>query len=236
MHNKQKDSLSNNLNIDSLFLQMIKKYSNEIFILLFTFATFFILHLRVAIDQVHFADMFRYFQDNFVEQIDGRFFRGLLNVILTLSEYNYISYYLYFIISLILISISFLFLLKFLDIEKNVLLSIIIILLSSTYECFSSIFLFIYDAPFYFLAFLLSNISLLCIKDDYRKITNTILFIILNLMSLFIYQSFFIYVSVMLIVYIIKCDLIDNCDYKVLFKKALYYGLALFITFLYIMF
>lgn len=228
----KKMSHNRNTDINTLFLDNIKKYKHEIFILFFTFVVFYVIHLRVSIDQIHFVDMFRYFQDNFIEQGYGRFFRGLLNVFLTISGYNYISYYLYFIISLIFISISFLLLLKFLDIEKNILLSIIIVLLSSSYECFSGIFCFIYDAPFYFLAFLLSNISLLIIKDNYYKYKNIIVFMILNLLSLFIYQSFFIYASAMLIVYLIKNDLIDNIDYKTLLKKVLYHGAILFVTFI----
>ena len=222
---------NNGIDLNELFLEKCNKYKSELIIFIYTFFLFFVIHLRVAIDQIHFADMFRYAQDNTFAQKDGRFFRGFLNVILTNLEYNYISYYFYFIISLIFISLSFVMLLKFFKIEKKIIWSIIVVSLSSTFECFSSIFCFIYDSPFYFLSFLLSNISLLIIKDNYYKFKNIILFLILNVISLFLYQSFYVYVSAMLIVYLIKNDSIDNVENKLLLKKTFNYGIILFLTF-----
>lgn len=220
------------IDLNLIFCKLIKNHKYEVIMSIFTFLLFFVIHLRVSIDQMHVADMFRYFQDNTFAQKDGRFVRGFLNVVLTNIDYNYVSYYLYFIISLVFISISFVILLKFLDIEKKILWSFIIILLSSTYECFSSIFWFIYDSPFYFMAFLLSNISLMCIKNHYDKTINIIQFIILNVISLLLYQSFYIYVSAMLIIHLIKCDLVDDVENRLVLKKTLYYMLILFVTFL----
>ena len=187
-----------------------------------------ILNFSLYIYMPYVMDVFYNLNENYEPILisNGRYIRLILDNIVSFLFKPFLVPYFSLIVSTIIYSYSFVILYRYLNIDNenfDNFYPLCIIL-----PCFTILNPFYHDLIYYSLNFLLSIISAYIIVN-FRNNIKYVLFLIMNLIILFIYQLNFFFIVPLLLIDLIR-RLLDNEDIKSIIKKGIIYFINLFLS------
>ncbi len=214
----------NSSRIDNIIIQKIKDIDLRLYIIFISVFVFgLVAHGSRLFDYVYFPDGVYNINSVGATIMSGRWGLGITNKIVKFftDGHNYESPLLLGVMTFILLSFFIYVVIRFLEINSKIL----IIALSGimvTFPFFPSLFNFIYTAPFYIFAMLLSSMSVYI----YCKYNNNYLFIFIAIVmftfSIAIYQAIIPVVITLLMFWTLKIIKEDKIDNKYIIKSILY--------------